>query len=137
MFDKALNMFLNWLFKNKGCFIFKSVSISKVIYNLRLGKTKKKGPNELQNSWTNMLLNLAQSNVSQCHWNISKHISRRFTFYVPASRVLFAHRLYLVMFCVIIITIWWDISNSCLAWGQSAFLWIFQKNCIDSISSKS
>ena len=37
-------------FASKGCFIFESVLISKVADNLLLGKTKKKEPNELQNS---------------------------------------------------------------------------------------
>ena len=40
------------------------------------------------------------------------------------------------MFCIIITEIWWDISNFCMAWGWSAFLRIFQKNCIINISSK-
>ena len=37
-------------------------------------------------------------------------------------------RLHLVMFCVIIANIWWDISNSNMTRIQSEFLWIFQKN---------
>ena len=43
---------------------------------------------------------------------------------------------HLVMFCVIIAYIWWDISNSYVARWWPAFLWIFQKNCVDNISSK-
>ena len=46
-------------------------------------------------------------------------------------------RLHLIMFCVIITHIWWDIWNSYMAPGSFAFLWIFQKNCIDKISLKS
>ena len=42
-------------------------------------------------------------------------MSRRFTFYLGASRVcrtfLVFHRLHLVMFCVTITNIWWDISR--------------------------
>ena len=45
--------------------------------------------------------------------------------------------LHLTMFFFIITNIWWDISNSNMALGYFAFLWIFQKNCTDSISSKS
>ena len=45
-------------------FIFKSIWISKVTDNLLLGKTKKKEPNKLQNSWTKMLLKLMNHDVS-------------------------------------------------------------------------
>ena len=41
------------------------------------------------------------------------------------------------MFCIIITEIWWNISNFYMAHGWSAFLWIFQKNCIINISLKS
>ena len=43
----------------------------------------------------------------------------------------------MVICCVIITNIWWDISNSYITLGQFVFLWIFQKNCIDNISRKS
>ena len=33
-------------------------------------------------------------------------------------------RLHLVMFCAIITNIWWAISNSYMARGKPAFLWI-------------
>ena len=48
-----------------------------------------------------------------------------------------ALRFYLTMFCVIITNVWCNIWNSYMARGWFAFLWIFQKNCIDNISSKS
>ena len=48
-----------------------------------------------------------------------------------------AFRFHLTMFCVIITNVRWDILNSYVARGQFTFLWIFQKNCIDNISSKS
>ena len=47
-----------------------------------------------------------------------------------------AFRLHLIMFCVMI-NIWRGISNSCMTGGQFAFLWIFHKNCIGNMSSKS
>ena len=34
---------------------------------------------------------------------------------------------------VIITVIWWGISNSYMAQGWPAYLWIFRKNCIDNI----
>ena len=43
------------------CFIFKSISLSKVTANRLLGKTNKKEPTKLQNSWTKMLLNRTNS----------------------------------------------------------------------------
>ena len=55
---------------SKSVWIFKSVWILKVTDNLLLGKTKKKEPNELQDSSTKMLLlihissHVAQLNVS-------------------------------------------------------------------------
>ena len=52
-----------WIgFQSYGCFIFKSIWISKVTDNL-LGKTKKKEPVKLQNSWTKMLLNTERINT--------------------------------------------------------------------------
>ena len=48
-----------------------------------------------------------------------------------------ALRLHLTMFCVIITKVWWNFSNSYMARGWCAFLWIFQKNYIDNISWKS
>ena len=55
---------------------------------------------------------------------------------------LILHRLHLVMFCVIITNIWWNISNSHMAQGYSAFLWIFQKitlklHCIENLENLS
>ena len=47
-----------------------------------------------------------------------------------------AFRFHLIMFCVIVTNIWRDILNSYMARTSFVFLWIFQKNCIDNISSK-
>ena len=44
-----------------------------------------------------------------------------------------AFRKHLVMVCIMITDIWWDISNSYMAARWSAFLWIFQENYIDII----
>ena len=49
MFEKVLNMILNWLPKLK-MFHFKIKLNVKVTDNLLLGKTKKKEPNEVQNA---------------------------------------------------------------------------------------
>ena len=139
MFDKIL--ICSWIgLQSLGCFNFKSIWISKVTTdNLLLGKTKQKELREPQNCWTKMLLSRTnswifetcikisyninfqtlQSNVRYYHWNISKHTSRRCAFYLAAMRIcrtsLVFHRLHLVMFCVIITNIWWEISNSYIA----------------------
>ena len=52
-----------------------------------------------------------------------------------ASEVILAHLTHALFFiwhlimCHLIADIWWDILNSFMARGWSAFLWIFQKNC--------
>ena len=48
-----------------------------------------------------------------------------------------AFRMHLTMFCDIITNVCWDILNSYMDLGSFTFLWIFQKNRIDSIFSKS
>ena len=50
-----------WIgFQSYGCFIYKSIWISKVTDNL-LGKTKQKKPAKLQNGWKKIWLNKGNS----------------------------------------------------------------------------
>ena len=125
----------------------KSIWISKVTNNLLLGKNRKsKTTSKYLNE--NVIINRTTvihtfSNVtlrSQTLANICEMF--QIIYYVVSiyilrttSGVLFAHlkpalflRWHLVMFCVIIANIWWDTSNSYMARGWSAFLWVFQKN---------
>ena len=57
MFEKGSEYASFWIdFQSYGCFIFKSIWISKVT-DILLGKTRKKEPAELLNGWMKMRLN--------------------------------------------------------------------------------
>ena len=94
MFDKVLNMLLNWLPKLKMFHFQISLNIkgNKQI-SLLLGKAKKKESYVLQNSFKKMLLNRPNSYIfARCAVKRqSKHKSRSFTFYLAVPRVLFGH----------------------------------------------